>query len=936
MSEPAPVFLLVDGHSLAYRAFYAYARGAEGGLRTSTGVPTSVSYGFIKILLDVLEREQPVYAAVAFDTRMPTFRHEVDDTYKAGRAETPDEFVEDLQNLRTILDGLTLPQFELPGYEADDLIGTFARQGAAEGCRVKILSGDQDLFQLITIKEQDAGTITVLHQNSRTGLEEFGPEQVKAKLGVAPEQVVDYKALCGDASDNIPGVKGIGAKTAVKLLEEYGTLENLLHQVGSIPGATGKKLQADEEAARHSYWMATIQTDVPLVADLEACRLHGFEADVLVPLFEQLEFKSFLRQLERLQRLFGGVTLPPQPKPQAPSSDNYIPARASEDDLWFDFGEVRVFEPVVEVVQTAEQWEAFLALLAAHGGPVAWDTETTSLDPIAAHLVGIGCSWDGETAYYLPLRHTTGENLIEEQVIAGLKPYWEDAERPKVFQNAKYDRLVLRSAGVELAGVVFDPMLASYVLNPEDGHSLQALAQNHLQIAMGSYTALVGKGRTIDQLGINEVARYCAMDVVCTYQLLPVLTAQLEEIPRLDELLKAIELPLEPVLADMEWQGIRIDRDYLKELSTELDRDLQAIEQESYQIAGENFNLNSPKQLSDVLFGKLGLSSKKSRKTSLGYSTDAAVLEKLRDDHPLVETLLNYRTLSKLKSTYVDALPQLVNPKTDRVHTDFNQTVTTTGRLSSSNPNLQNIPVRTSFSRRIRRGFVPEPGWLLVAADYSQIELRILAHLTREDVLLKAFQTDDDVHTLTAKLLLGKSEVSADERRLAKTLNYGIVYGMGARRFAREAGVGQAVAESFISAYKQRYPNIFTYFDQTRRLVLEQGYVETILGRRRYFHDLERQGQREREAMLRAAVNAPIQGTASDIIKLAMARLHDKLRKYTSRLLLQVHDELVLEVPPQEWDEVLPLIRTEMENAFTLCVPLKVEINSGKNWMEAK
>jgi DNA polymerase I len=935
MSNDTPLILLVDGHSLAYRAFFAHARGSEGGLRTSTGIPTSVSYGFLKILLDVLQQQQPTYVAIAFDNRMPTFRHEVDDTYKAGRQETPQEFFEDLQTLRTVLEKLEIAQFEMAGFEADDLIGTLAIQGSRQGHRVKILSGDQDLFQLIT--DPDApGPISVLHQNTRTGLEEFWPEQVIAKLGITPKQVIDYKALCGDSSDNIPGVKGIGAKGAVKLLTEYGSLDNLLASVDSVPGAIGKKLQEGVAAARHSYFMATIETNVPIVTDFEACRLRGIDEAAITPLFEQLEFKSFLRQLRRMQKLFGQqparsevVDLPEE------SFEVSIPT-ASDDDLWFDFAPTKAFDLTVHTVQTTAQWQLFLEELLAQVEPVAWDTETTSLDAVNSELVGLGCAWQGTIAYYLPVGHQTGENLDLNMVLAALKPYFEDPSYPKWFQNAKYDRLVLLGQGIYLDGVVFDTMLASYVLNPEGSHSLQSMAQKHLQFAMGTYEDLVPKGKTIAAVEIEAASRYCGEDVACTFQLTALLAKQLDILPGLKTIFENMELPLESVLAAMEARGIRIDKAYLQTLSAELEAELKSLEEQAHNQAGETFNLNSPKQLSDLLFQKLGLSAKKSRKTSLGFSTDAATLEKLRGDHPIVDIILRNRTLAKLKSTYVDALPLLVNPKTERIHTDFNQVVTATGRLSSSNPNLQNIPIRTSFSRRIRRAFVPEPGYVLMAADYSQIELRILAHLAEETVLIEAFQSGEDIHTLTAKLLLDKTEVTADERRLAKTINYGVVYGMGARRFARETGTSTAQAEAFITAFNRRYPGIFSYFERTRKMVLEEGYVETLLGRRRYFQGMSQLSQRDREAALRSAVNAPIQGTAADIVKLAMLRVEALLKGRRSQLLLQVHDELVLEIHPNELSELEPLIRESMENALLLSVPLRVEMNCGPNWMEAK
>ncbi len=924
MTDTKDTFLLVDGHSLAYRSFYAYLRGSEGGLRTSKGIPTSVCYGFLKALLEVLEKEQPKAAAVAFDTRMPTFRHDVDDTYKAGRAETPQEFIDDLQNLKEILSALQIPRMELPGYEADDLLGSLAMQGVQAGYRVKLLSGDQDLFQLVDRE----GNIRVLYQSTQQpGIREFGPEQVKEKLGVWPEQVVDYKALCGDTSDNIPGVKGIGAKTAIKLLEEYNSLAEIYKHIKEIKGATKTKLEAGEDAAQHSYWMATIHRDAPMVADVDQCRLTGFQEEDVRPLLENLEFTSFLRQVKRLQTAFS------KGSEQQEEMDRQ---EAADDELWFGFQDQARLDIQVTVVDSAEKLAQFLTALKALPSEtiLAFDTETTSLDVRQAQLVGIGCSWQDEQAYYFPIGHLEGQNYPAS--LAALSPFLEDINVPKAFQNAKYDRLILLNHEVNLQGVVFDPMLASYTLNPEAEHNLAALSLRYLKTTMPSYEGLVGKKKTIAEVPITDAAHYCGMDAVCTQKLVPLLKAELAQSPTLEKLYNTLELPLEPVLADMEWQGIRIDKVYLAQLSEELTRDLKTLEERAYELVGEPFNLNSPKQLSDILFEKLKLDSRKSKKTTLGYSTNVQVLEKLQGDHPLIDTILENRTLSKLKSTYVDALPELVNPKTHRVHTDFNQTITTTGRLSSSHPNLQNIPIRTEFSRRVRSAFIPEENWLLVSADYSQIEFRILAHVSQEMPLVQAFNTGEDVHALTAKLLFEKSEVTKEERRLGKTLNYGVIYGMGSDRFAREAGVNRADAKKFVDGFYERYPKVFAYLKQTEKMALEKEYVETIFGRRRYFHNLAKQPTNQRLALLRAAINAPIQGTAADIIKIAMLHVHKALKPYQSRLLLQVHDELVFEVPKAEWEEVQTLIRTCMEQAVTLSVPLNVDINAGVNWKEAK
>ncbi len=961
--EPiAKNLILVDGHSLAFRSYYAFARGRDGGLRTSTGIPTSICFGFLKALIEMLEVEKPNALAIAFDLAVPTFRHEADQTYKEGRPETPEDFIPDIENLKGLLSALGLPILTAPGYEADDVIGTLSRQASAAGYQVKILSGDQDLFQLVNPKQG----ISVLHLSStfapKTPLgnhpREFGPDQVKEKLGIWPEQVVDYKALCGDTSDNIPGVRGIGPKTAVQLLNEFGSLEKIYQSLDQIKGAVKQKLIDGADAARHSQYMAQIALNVPLEIDFDCLDMHGFDTNAVVPWLEKLEFQSFLNRIAKLQQRFGGAA---NPAP-LPSLDATAP---SDADLWF-------FSPEDTAAAQAEQTPIIqpqiidtpdkLATLVAHlltctdpQAPVAWDTETTSLSPRDATLVGIGCAWGSgiDEMAYIPLAHQAGGNLEQSLALEALRPVLESAVYPKAFQNAKFDRLVLLFQGIDLAGVVFDTMLASYVLNPEGSHNLTDLSRKYLAISAKSYSDLVPKGQTIADLDVPTVAIYCGLDVYTTWQLVGKLRQELA--PSLLELLLKVELPLEPVLAAMEVRGIRIDQAYLKQLSGQLEISLRNLETQAYAAAGETFNLGSPKQLSELLFNKLQLDPKKSRKTKLGFSTDAATLEKMQGDHPVIDLVLEHRTLAKLKSTYVDALPMLVRADTGRVHTDFNQAITSTGRLSSSNPNLQNIPIRTEFSRQIRAAFVPEPDWLLVAADYSQIELRILAHLSQEPRLVSAYQQNQDVHRLTAQLLLEKDEISSEERRLAKIINFGIIYGMGAQRFAREAGVSVAEAKKFIQRFYDRYPGVFAYLKRMETEAITQGYVETILGRRRYFNFESRElqhyrGQTDLEGLdlskvkisqydrgqLRAAANAPIQGSSADLIKVAMIKLNELLKPYQSKLLLQVHDELVLEVPKEEWSDLRSLIQTTMSSAIPLSIPLLAEVHSGPNWMEAK
>jgi DNA polymerase I len=963
-NSESPLIIIIDGHSLAYRSYYAFAKGRDGGLKTTSGIPTSVCFGFLKSLVETIATYQPQYMAIAFDLKDLTFRHEADANYKSDRKETPADFIIDLENLKELLKGLNLPVLTASGYEADDILGTIATIATQGGYRVKILTGDRDLFQLV----DDEKYISVLYlgkdflrRGNTNQPQEFHVAEVKEKLGVNPQQVVDYKALCGDKSDCIPGVEGIGEKTAVNLLQSYGSLEGIYAAIEAISGASKNKLVKGKEDAYHSQKLAQIVIDVPIEIDIASYKLQGFDREILFPLLEKLEFKSYLPKIDNLQGTFGGTV------PQATNKIEIV-----DDDLWFFSAEdtknaqtkaqVPEWDLEVEIVDTIPQLQQLVEKLqkqqdATH--PVAWDTETSDLDPKDAILVGIGCCFptsDSQDFHiaYIPIAHQNGTNLERETVLTALRPILENPQYPKVFQNAKFDRLILEHQGITLAGVVFDTMVASYVLNPDRSHSLNELSDRYLDLSLPTYAELVPKGKTIADIEISKVANYCGKQVYATWQLVSKLKAELQEFPALEKLLLEVEQPLEPVLAAMESIGIQIDADYLKEFSVRLQTDLAALEAQAHAAAGESFNLGSPKQLSQLLFDKLQLDKKKSRKIATGYSTDAATLEKLRG-HPVVDAIIEYRTLAKLKSTYVDALPALMRIDTQRVHTNFNQTVTSTGRLSSSDPNLQNIPIRTAFSRQIRQAFLPEPGWLLVSADYSQIELRILAHLSQEPILIEAYRNNDDIHTVTAKLIFEKETVTPDERRAAKTINFGVIYGMGSLKFSRSTGINKSIADEFIKRFNTRYSKVFDYLDLVKRQAVTQGYVETILGRRRYFQfesgslrnlkgtnpeDIEPEVFKKISyndaQLLRAAANAPIQGSSADIIKLAMIKLHAVLQKYRARLLLQVHDELVLEVPPAEWEELRSEIRSSMENALELSVPLSVEIHAGENWMEAK
>ncbi len=1000
--EAKPLLLLVDGHSLAFRSFYALAKGGEGGLSTKDGVPTSVTYGFLKTLLDNVKGLNAKGVVLAFDTATPTFRHEADANYKAHRQTAPEHFFTDLANLQQILkEDLDLSLCLAPGYEADDVLGTLALRGAAEGWRVRILSGDRDLFQLV----DDERDIAVLYMGGGPYAKNGGPiemrrEGVIAKLGVPPEDVIDLKALTGDPSDNIPGVKGVGPKTAINLLQAHGNLEGIFADLSQQKGALRTKLETGRDSAFHSRMLARILLDVPL-ADPPRLDLGEVKAAALADSLEKLELFSLHKQVETFARLFSAhpnhrssSDAPATPRPAAAASR---PSLAAGGDPVPEDAEAR--HPLVSpddgpnfgpsdgptpgpipklapgLVQSPQALATLLQLLWERTdpmAPVSLDTETTSLNPFRAELVGVGLAWGSGPAElaYIPIAHqgpVTSDLLSDavppslqlplDQVLGALAPWLASKAHPKTLQNAKYDRLILMRHGLVLEGVVMDTLLADYLRDASDKHGLEALAERNFNFSPTSFTDLVPKGANFASVPLEQAADYCGMDVHLTWRLTPLLRQQLTDLgPALLPLLEQVEIPLEAVLATMEATGIRIDIPYLQELGQELGKRLDQLEGDAQAAAGGEFNLASPKQLGELLFDTLKLDRKKSRKTKTGWSTDAAVLEKLEADHPVVPLLLEHRTLSKLRSTYIEALPALVEAETGRVHTDFNQAVTATGRLSSSNPNLQNIPIRTEFSRRIRKAFLPQEGWKLISADYSQIELRILTHLSGEPVLIEAFNQGDDVHALTARLLLEKDEVNADERRLGKTINFGVIYGMGAQRFARETGVGQAQAKEFLSRYRQRYARVFAYLEMQERLALSQGYVETILGRRRPFHfdpaglgrwrgrdplsielEVARRAGMEGQ-QLRAAANAPIQGSSADIIKIAMVRLHHALIQadLPARLLLQVHDELVLEADPEALATVLDLTRRTMEEAVRLHVPLKVETGVGPNWMEAK
>ncbi|MDC3047428.1 DNA polymerase I [Prochlorococcus sp. AH-736-A21] len=966
-----PILLLVDGHSLAFRSFYAFSKGIDGGLTTKEGFPTSVTYGFLKSLLDNCKNISPEGVCITFDTEKPTFRHELDPNYKANRDVAPDVFFQDIEQLEIILEeSLNLPIFKSPGYEADDLLGTIANDASSKGWCVNILSGDRDLFQLV----DDQKDIYVLYMGGGPYAKSGNPtlmneNGVKEKLGVAPERVVDLKALTGDSSDNIPGIKGVGPKTAINLLKENDTLDGIYQALekiqqnndkkykGFIKGSVIEKLRNDKHNAFLSRDLAKINTEVPLILS-KGYELKNINQELLSESLKKLELSTLLRQIDIFNSTFskGGFD-----KNNVAKEEEKAPKVAGNNEL--ENSENKIPKINVTVVNDFELLDKLIERLDKTNQIVSLDTETNSLNPIDAELVGIGLCLgeENDDLFYIPLGHQTKKEtpnqLSIEDVFSKLRNWIEDPKKEKALQNSKFDRQIFFNHGLDLKGVTFDTLLADYLLNNQEKHGLSEISFRLFGFKPPSFKETVGKNKDFSFVDIDEASIYCGYDVFLTFKIVKIFKESFsKEKDELIKLFEEIELPLEPVLSQMEMNGITIDIPYLDKLSKELKSTLEDIESKVYELAEESFNLSSPKQLGEILFEKLNLDKKKSRKTKTGWSTDAVVLERLVDEHEIIQHLIKHRTLSKLLSTYIDALPNLINEKTGRVHTNFNQAATATGRLSSSNPNLQNIPVRTEFSRRIRKAFLPEKNWKLLSADYSQIELRILAHLADEEILINAFHKNDDIHSLTARLIFEKEEISSDERRVGKTINFGVIYGMGIKKFARSTGVSTPEAKEFLIKYKERYSKIFKFLELQERLALSKGYVKTIFGRKREFKfdknglgrlkgkdpyeiDLQSARRAGMEAQsLRAAANAPIQGSSADIIKIAMVQLNKKFIEMNipAKMLLQVHDELLFEVEPDSLEITTKLVKKTMEDCVKLNVPLLVDIGIGDNWMETK
>ncbi len=885
-----PKLFLIDGSSYIYRAFYAI-----GHLSNSKGLPTNAIYGFTQMLLKVLKENRPEYLAVIFDSKAPTFRSEVYKEYKANRPAMPEGLTPQIPYIKKIIEAYRIAIMEKDGYEADDLIGTVAK-GVASEVDVMIITGDKDILQIVDDHIQTYDTMKE---------KKFGVEEVIERFGVHPEQVVEVMGLAGDAIDNIPGVPGIGEKTAIQLIKTYGSVENLLARVEEIPQKKLKEnLKTHGDLARLSRQLATIHTNVPVTYQLKDFSLTSPDLKNLKEIFKELEFTKLLKELLQEKEF----------------------STAGRD-----------YRLVVDRNE-------FLALLKdlRKATTFSIDLETTSPYPMWADLVGISLSYAPHQAFYIPLGHRNREatqQLPLPWVLEQLKPILENRGVNKAGQNIKYEWIVLKRYGIHLQGIQGDTMIASYLLNPtKHNHNLSEIAQEYLNRSVTSYKEVVGSGMkavTFDQIELEKARDYSCEDADVTLQLSHLLFPKLMA-EGFSDLFDQVEMPLVMVLAKMEMNGVKIDLNLLREYSKEIETQLQQKMERIYRLAGEVFNINSSQQLGRILFDKLKLPAVK--KTKTGYSTDVEVLTKLSLQHELPLEILGYRNLSKLKSTYIDALPKLIHPKTGRVHTSYNQTVTATGRLSSSDPNLQNIPIRSEEGNRIRQAFIPERGRSIVSADYSQIELRILAHLSQDEILSKAFQNDEDVHARTASEIFGVSmeKVTPPMRREAKVINFGIVYGMSAYGLSQQLGAEPKIAQTYIDEYFKKYTGVQTYIENSLEEARQKGYVITLLNRRRYLPDIHSPTVAIRQAAERMAINSPLQGTAADIIKVAMIHIQNRIEELalSAKMIMQVHDELVFEVPEEELQMAVPMIRNEMENVMELSVPLKVSIHSGKNWAE--
>ncbi|PHR13935.1 MAG: DNA polymerase I [Aequorivita sp.] len=945
MSTQKRLFLL-DAYALIFRGYYALIKNPT---INSKGQDTSAIMGFLNSLFDVIRRERPDHLAVCFDKDGSAERTEMFADYKANRDETPDVIRQSIPIIQEIIKAMHIPCVELSGLEADDIIGTLAQQAEKQGYQVFMVTPDKDFGQLVTEN-------IFMYRPARMGnaIEIWGIPEVQKRFGVErPEQVIDYLGMMGDASDNIPGLPGVGEKTAKKFIAEFGTMENLLANTDKLKGKMKEKVEENAELGLLSKKLATICTTCDVTFNEKDYELSMPDGEKVQQIFEELEFRRLKDQFLKLFSEEGASEKVTQiSNSESAKKATSASAGSGQFSLFGGDGDtseeiknynsratIENTEHFYQTVQPGMGTKLFLQSLMKQKN-VCFDTETTSLNPLEAELVGIAFSWEKEKGFYVPFPENRGE---AQQILEELRPFFEDETIQKIGQNLKYDIKVLAKYNISVKGKLFDTMLAHYLINPDMRHNMDVLSETYLNYTPVSITELIGK-KGKNQLNMRDVevekqTEYAVEDADVTFQLKEHFEKELGE-ANTQKLFDEIEVPLLRVLAAMELEGINLDKDFLKKLSEALDKDILQLEKSIYEEAGEEFNIASPKQLGDILFGKLKLIDKPKKTKTGQYSTAEDVLSYLAKDHKIIRDVLEYRGLTKLKSTYVDALPGQVEPSTGRVHTDYMQTVAATGRLSSNNPNLQNIPIRTERGREVRKAFIPRnDDYVLMAADYSQIELRIIAALSEEDNMIEAFKNGEDIHASTAARVFNVplNEVTREQRSNAKTVNFGIIYGVSAFGLSNQTDLSRGEAKDLIDTYYKTYPKLRSYISDQIQFARENGYVETVMGRRRYLKDINGSNQVVRGAAERNAVNAPIQGSAADIIKIAMINIHKKLEaeNYKSKMLLQVHDELVFDAYKPELEKLKTMVKHEMENAYTLSVPLDVDLGVGENWLEA-
>lgn len=917
-------FYLLDAYALIYRAYYGLIRSPR---INSKGQNTSAIFGFLTTLNEVLQKEQPDLLAIGFDPAGHTFRHELFPEYKAQREATPEDIKKAVPIIKDLIKAYRIPILEVPGFEADDVIGTMAKTAVREGYEVRMITPDKDYAQLV-----EPNLLMQRPGHGNAPWEILGPQEVCEKYGLqSPLQVIDYLALMGDAADNIPGCPGVGPKTATTLLQQFGSCEDIIAHSSELKGAVRKKIEEHVDEIKLSKILTTIKTDVPLQYDFEQFKIEDPDKEALRQIFTELEFRSFLTKLDGPQKSSKSAPVELSLFGSEPIED-----KGNDSERLFSRLENLSYKyKLIENETEAKELSDFLLT----NEIFSLDTETTSIEALDAKLVGLSFSTEDFRAWYVPVSRETEK---AKKILDIFRPVYENPKILKVGQNLKYDLTVLANYGIHLSGPLFDTMLAHYLIQPELRHNMDYLAEIYLNYKTIHIEELIGpKGRGQKNMGDLEpkdIYKYACEDADVTLRLMKPLAEELRK-NSLEEVFQNIEMPLMPVLARMERNGVVLDTETLKEVENDFTVRLQTLEKDIYELAGHEFTINSPRQVGEVLFGELKLSEKVKKTKSGQYSTSEEVLRDLHSKHPIVQKILDYRGLKKLLSTYVEALPKLINPATGHIHTSFNQAVTATGRLSSSNPNLQNIPVRGEDGREIRKAFIPEAGEIFFSADYSQIELRIMAHLSGDEHMIEAFNAGHDVHAATAARIFHKDikDISKDERRKAKTANFGIIYGISAFGLAERMDVSRTEAKELIDSYFEMYPKIKEYIAKAVDTAREKGYIETEFGRRRYLPDINSRNAVVRGYAERNAVNAPIQGTAADIIKIAMIRVQQRLdaEGCKARMMLQVHDELNFSVPTDEFDKVKRIVIEEMQGAYKMSVPLEADCGEGKNWLEA-